>query len=54
MYGRSEEVVGEISAKLGLRDRLFLATKVWTTGRQAGIAQMEESARRLRAPRIET
>jgi diketogulonate reductase-like aldo/keto reductase len=53
MYGQSEEVVGEISAKLGLRDRLFLATKVWTTGRQAGIAEMEESARRLRASRID-
>lgn len=53
MYGHSEEVVGEISAKLGLRGRLFLATKVWTTGRQAGIAEMEESARRPRASRID-
>ena len=53
MYGRSEEVVGEISATLNLRARLFLATKVWTTGKEAGIRQMEESFQKLRATRID-
>jgi diketogulonate reductase-like aldo/keto reductase len=53
MYGRSEAVVGEISATLNLRNRLFLATKVWTTGKQAGIRQMEESFQKLRASRID-
>ncbi len=53
MYGRSEEVLGRIAAKLRLRDRLFIATKVWTSGRQAGIQQMEESFRKLRANRID-
>jgi diketogulonate reductase-like aldo/keto reductase len=48
MYGRSEAVVGEIASKLGLTGSLFLATKVWTTGREAGIAQIAESRRRLR------
>ena len=48
MYGRSEAVVGNISAALNLRNRLFLATKVWTTGKQAGIRQMEESFQKLR------
>ncbi len=43
MYGRAEAVVGELAAKLKLRDSLFLATKVWTTGREAGIKQMEHS-----------
>ncbi|MGZ5019256.1 MAG: aldo/keto reductase, partial [Chthoniobacterales bacterium] len=43
MYGRAEMVVGEIAKKLKLRDSLFLATKVWTTGREAGIKQMEHS-----------
>src|SRR5438105_7438159 len=43
MYGRAEEVIGEIAAKLKLRDSLFLATKVWTTGRDQGIKQMEHS-----------
>lgn len=49
MYGRSEEVVGEIAASLGLRPKLFLATKVWTSGRQAGLGQMEASLEKLRA-----
>jgi hypothetical protein len=30
MYGRSEAVIGDLAAKLGMRNRLFLATKVWT------------------------
>jgi diketogulonate reductase-like aldo/keto reductase len=42
MYGRAERVVGEVT---GGANRFFLATKVWTTGRQAGIAQMETSSR---------
>ena len=37
MYGRSEEVLGDIAVKLGVRDKLFMATKVWTSGRAAGI-----------------
>jgi diketogulonate reductase-like aldo/keto reductase len=45
MYGRAERVVGEVTAG---RSGLFLATKVWTRGRQAGVAQMEESARLMR------
>jgi len=49
MYGRSEEVVGELSARHALRARQFIATKVWTTGRAAGIRQMEDSMRKLRA-----
>lgn len=53
MYGRSEEVVGDLCAALGLRPQLFIATKVWTHGRDAGIAQMEESMRRLRASPID-
>jgi diketogulonate reductase-like aldo/keto reductase len=53
MYGTSEAVVGEISATLNLRNRLFLATKVWTTGKQAGIRQMEESFQKLRTSRID-
>ncbi|HEU5262914.1 MAG TPA: aldo/keto reductase [Gemmatimonadales bacterium] len=48
MYGRSEDVVGDLAAKLGLRSKLFLATKVWTSGKTRGIEQMEESMRKLR------
>jgi diketogulonate reductase-like aldo/keto reductase len=43
MYGRAESVVGEIATKLKLRDSLFLATKVWTSGREAGSKSMERS-----------
>ena len=53
MYGESETVVGDLTGKLGVRERLFLATKVWTSGREAGIRQMEESFRRLRAQRLD-
>ncbi len=53
MYGRSENVVGDLAADLNLRPRLFIATKVWTSGREAGIRQMEESFRRLRAERVD-
>jgi len=53
MYGRSEAVLGELIAKLGLRPQLWLATKVWTRGRKAGEAQIAESMRRLRTDRLE-
>lgn len=53
MYGSSEEVVGDLAHQLGLRDKLFVATKVWTPGKQAGIEQMEESMRKLRADPID-
>lgn len=53
MYGSAEAVVGDLARERKLRERLFLATKVWTEGKAAGMAQMEESLRRLRTPRIE-
>jgi diketogulonate reductase-like aldo/keto reductase len=53
MYGRAEGVIGELAAKLGLRDSLFIATKVWTAGKEAGIAMMERSMERFRTKRIE-
>ncbi len=53
MYGRAEEVVGALASKLGLRDKLFLATKVWTRGKQAGIDSMERSMSRLQTKRID-
>jgi aryl-alcohol dehydrogenase-like predicted oxidoreductase len=53
MYGRSETVLGDLASELGVHKQLFLATKVWTRGRDAGIRQMEESLRRLRTDRID-
>ncbi|HYT47792.1 MAG TPA: aldo/keto reductase [Burkholderiales bacterium] len=53
MYGSSESVAGDLIAELGVRDRLFIATKVYTSGRDAGIRQMEDSFRRLRVERMD-
>ena len=53
MYGSSESVAGDLIAELGLRERLFIATKVWTSGRDEGIRQMETSFRRLRVQRMD-
>jgi len=49
MYGSAESVVGDLSHALGLRAKLFLATKVWTQGQEDGIAQMERSMARMQA-----
>src|SRR3954453_2518433 len=50
MYGRAEAVTGDLVAEAGLRPRVFLATKVWTSGREAGVAQMRRSAELLQRP----
>jgi diketogulonate reductase-like aldo/keto reductase len=47
MYGRAEGVVGQLAAQSHLLDSLFIATKVWTMGKGAGIAMMERSMARL-------
>jgi aryl-alcohol dehydrogenase-like predicted oxidoreductase len=53
MYGRAEARLGELLEAGGDRGRAFLATKVWITGREHGIAQMDESLRLLRTDRVE-
>jgi diketogulonate reductase-like aldo/keto reductase len=53
MYGRAEAVVGALAAKRQLHDRLFVATKVWTSGQAAGVHQMEDSLRKLGVPRVD-
>jgi diketogulonate reductase-like aldo/keto reductase len=53
MYGRAEDVIGQLTSALGIRDRLFLATKVWTEGKQSGIQSMERSMSLLRTSRID-
>src|SRR5262249_33558086 len=53
MYGRAEEVIGQLSSALGIREKLFLATKVWTRGKQNGIQSMERSMSLLRTNRID-
>jgi diketogulonate reductase-like aldo/keto reductase len=53
MYGRAEAAVGTLLAEMQARSRTFLATKVWTSGEAAGIAQMKASAAKLQAPVID-
>ncbi len=53
MYGRAEEVTGALLADLPGAPRPFLATKVWTTGKEAGEAQIRESMRRLRVTTLD-
>ena len=53
MYGSSESVTGELAAALGVKPKLFVATKVWTSGRRAGLRQMEESMQKLRVERLD-
>lgn len=53
MYGNSETVVGVLARDLGIADELFMATKVWTDGAEAGIAQMQRSRERMGGGRLE-
>jgi diketogulonate reductase-like aldo/keto reductase len=53
MYGRAEEVIGDLTANLGIRDKLFLATKVWIRGKESGIKSMERSMALLRTKRVD-
>lgn len=53
MYGSAESTVGDLVADLGIRDKLFVATKVWTSGRAEGLRQMENSFKRLRVEHVD-
>lgn len=53
MYGAAEAAVGELTSQLGLRGKLFMATKVWTSGRNEGIRQIENSFKRMHVERMD-
>jgi aryl-alcohol dehydrogenase-like predicted oxidoreductase len=53
MYGRAEERVGDILATLRPATRPFLATKIWTTGRATGKAQLADSHRLMRTETLD-
>jgi aryl-alcohol dehydrogenase-like predicted oxidoreductase len=53
MYGQAETVIGDLANELALQPRLWLATKVWTRGREAGAAQIGQSYARLRTEHLE-
>jgi diketogulonate reductase-like aldo/keto reductase len=53
MYGSAEEVTGDELATIGAIGKPFLATKVWTTGKQDGIEQMTRSMKRMRTSKLD-
>jgi diketogulonate reductase-like aldo/keto reductase len=53
MYGTSEDVAGSLVAEMGARPKAFLATKVWTRGREAGIQQINRSMQLLRTDKLD-
>jgi diketogulonate reductase-like aldo/keto reductase len=53
MYGKAEAVIGELLSAANAHSKAFIATKVWTSGREAGIAQMQNSFKLLKTDRID-
>lgn len=49
MYGRAEERIGDILARLRPAGRPFLATKIWTSGKADGERQLADSHRLMRS-----
>ena len=53
MYGSSEKVVGDLTAELEIQEHFFYATKVWTSGKEQGINQMNESFRKMKRDKMD-
>ena len=53
MYGNSEKVVGDLASELTIQEKLFYATKVWTSGKGSGISQMDRSMTRMKASQMD-
>jgi aryl-alcohol dehydrogenase-like predicted oxidoreductase len=52
-YGNAESLIGDLAYKEHLTSSLFIATKVWARGKQAGVEQMEHSLARFRTRTID-
>jgi len=53
MYGNAERVTGDLVQQLGKQSSTFFATKVWTSGREKGLAQIERSMRSMKTARLD-
>jgi aryl-alcohol dehydrogenase-like predicted oxidoreductase len=53
MYGKAEAVTGELFKASASRSKAFVATKVWTGGREDGISQMQKSMQLLQTDKID-
>jgi aryl-alcohol dehydrogenase-like predicted oxidoreductase len=52
-YGSAEDVLGAILAEPGLRQKIFLASKVDTTGRAETLAEFEQSLKRMKVDTLD-
>lgn len=53
MYGTSEEVVGDLTSEFNLQNHFFFATKVWVSGKQQGINQMNNSFKKMKREKMD-
>lgn len=53
MYGTAEEIVGRLARDLDIAEELFMATKVWTQGKENGKEQMTRSMQLLHSDPID-
>ena len=53
MYGSSENVAGDLVSELKIRNNIFFATKVWTSGEDNGIRQMRESFEKMKVQHMD-
>ena len=53
MYGKAEQVIGDISSRMPTGDDFFYATKVWTTGLQEATREMEASFRKMKRTKMD-
>lgn len=53
MYGSSEKVVGDLTSALKIQEEFFYATKVWNSGKNAGIDQMNNSFRKMKRKQMD-
>jgi len=53
MYGKSEEIIGQLIENYDRKEELFLATKVWTKGKLEGENQIKESFRKMHTSKIQ-
>ena len=53
MYGAAERVVGDLLPETRFQHDAFIATKVWTEGKQHGIEQMHRSMELLKVSNID-
>ncbi len=52
-YGEAEEVVGDLVHELGIRNKVFIATKVRQDGKEDGLAEIKNSFKVLRTDKID-